>query len=493
MTEDVALARGRGVLTGEDEREMLCILQDHKDTKHVHINEMGRIYNHAFVTIVAAAGGDAGYGLHGVSARRPLNNRWKNKWNFVRGNLVPLRGPWYWRGWTFQEDMLSPRALLFQEMMMVLKVNRIKKEAAKEDEADEEKRAFSYQEAVEDYTSRDIGDQRDAINAFTGVCNHYLGVGVHRFGMPLKGFDNAMHWMAWRGNCKRRVSSRGQPLFPSWCWASIRGPIQYPLMDSSIAAIASWAFVGKVHSDSTVSLVTPEPRVEWFRGDSWIKTRDCRQMRAATLACRFHCMPKGPPEVWRIDLAAQNVQQQFKTVWPTYSAFWKACRGINKHSNAQHPPYLDKFSKEQKSIAAARPGRILGVSQVATLTVGSRRGNDKVPEHIRICKGNKCVGIGYLDDSMHERLPGEAEVSFFALTTSGKSELGTIYGPGNVKMKAAHPSTRSDDKWPRNVVSAIAIRETHDGSGVFRRVGFGVISLLAWAKLKRERRSIVLE
>ncbi|KAK8135076.1 hypothetical protein PG984_007088 [Apiospora sp. TS-2023a] len=98
-----------------------CIKQEDKKQQ---ILQMGRIYSHAQITLVAASGCDARYGLPGLgSIDRPGRDRQtlcgaifqqgaRHVSHFVKDSA------WVTRGWTFQESILSRRRVLFTSSEM---------------------------------------------------------------------------------------------------------------------------------------------------------------------------------------------------------------------------------------------------------------------------------------------------------------------------------------------------------------------------------------
>lgn len=104
--------------------DALCILQDSQDDWVAHLSQMSYIYKNATLTIAADVAKDTGGGIllprqrasHTISL--PCGSDSKG----VRGSIqirAPLNaepaGPLQSRGWTLQEDILSPRTLLFSE------------------------------------------------------------------------------------------------------------------------------------------------------------------------------------------------------------------------------------------------------------------------------------------------------------------------------------------------------------------------------------------
>ncbi|KAK0714438.1 heterokaryon incompatibility protein-domain-containing protein, partial [Apiosordaria backusii] len=99
--------------------DSLCIVQDEEDSKHTQLRDMARIYENAVLTIVAADGMDADYGLRGirnVSQPRQMQPELKLASNVtVRApqNLPLEHTTWARRGWTSQELHFSHRRLTF--------------------------------------------------------------------------------------------------------------------------------------------------------------------------------------------------------------------------------------------------------------------------------------------------------------------------------------------------------------------------------------------
>ncbi|OCL09471.1 HET-domain-containing protein, partial [Glonium stellatum] len=108
-----------------------CIIQsDDKDVlKHMSIMDL--IYNHAHMTIIAAAGNDPSFGLPGVGSRfrspQPSAN--------VKGNVLVStlpdpqdmikRSKWMERAWVYQEALFSIRRLIFTEHQVYFECNNM--------------------------------------------------------------------------------------------------------------------------------------------------------------------------------------------------------------------------------------------------------------------------------------------------------------------------------------------------------------------------------
>lgn len=105
--------------------DSLCIVQNNDDDKRQQITFMDSIYISAELLIVAAAGSDANAGLPGTgSTARSVSQtiRKITRAQFITAQpsvqQVLDRSVWNRRGWTFQETVLSRRALVFSESLV---------------------------------------------------------------------------------------------------------------------------------------------------------------------------------------------------------------------------------------------------------------------------------------------------------------------------------------------------------------------------------------
>lgn len=109
--------------------DQYCIDQENPAKKRAQIKQMRRIYDKADLTIVAAAGKDANYGLPGVG-ERPRRHPPALKVGSVTARVVSLlpskiipASTWASRGWTFEEAFLSRRRLVFLEDQVYFECN----------------------------------------------------------------------------------------------------------------------------------------------------------------------------------------------------------------------------------------------------------------------------------------------------------------------------------------------------------------------------------
>ncbi|OCK86223.1 HET-domain-containing protein, partial [Lepidopterella palustris CBS 459.81] len=98
--------------------DAICINQEDPEDKAVQIQAMDRIYNGAWLTLIAGEGDDANAGLPGV---RTGSRSYQQYFEVVDGLTIYISTPllkeslsrWINRGWTFQEGLLSDRCLIF--------------------------------------------------------------------------------------------------------------------------------------------------------------------------------------------------------------------------------------------------------------------------------------------------------------------------------------------------------------------------------------------
>lgn len=210
-----------------------CIDQDDDEDKHDQIRAMDRIYACAVVTLVAAAGSDADFGLPGVQD----TPRKKQPFTTTRGTTMTstLAHPeavihnskWASRGWTYQEAMLSTRRLVFTQeqvyfecrsmcacesiskpLTLISRSHGRKGSVARVRRGYFEKHRGLYtsvydllepkrdelvkelERNVTQYTARELSYQSDSLNAFMGILsqyrrgdrpiNHFLGLPIFR-------------------------------------------------------------------------------------------------------------------------------------------------------------------------------------------------------------------------------------------------------------------------------------------------------------------------
>ncbi|KAL8842265.1 MAG: hypothetical protein Q9170_000591 [Blastenia crenularia] len=248
--------------------DALCIEQDSED-RMIQIQSMGSIYLGASLTIVAASGTDANAGLFGVAGgtlRTPCQHL-----ATLRGvpavtilpNYEESMGVSHWRtrGWTFQEEMLSHRCLIVTERQLLFRCSSAIwcEDAFYEPTAlipdtdlftlahidstgnssgfvvlnepfsgsySMTMRIGFYNDYIQRYTSRNITNPEDRLNAISGVLqalSRRTDVFFQTyFGIPRVTFSYSLCWTTKYHRPDRRVSK-----YPSWSWAGWLAPVKY--------------------------------------------------------------------------------------------------------------------------------------------------------------------------------------------------------------------------------------------------------------------------
>jgi hypothetical protein len=234
--------------------DRLCIIQDGAESKSDNINAMGSIYSNAYVTIVASGGDNADHGLLGIGGSSAPRNYRQIKYDFTSNCriLVTGKGPgtetkYHHRGWTFQEELLSPRILIFERDTVFWhcrKMNRYEDIGCEVPEGpfphgspwmstlhllqSPGPQLQKYGTLVQQYSRRVLSFPEDRLRAFSGVlealCIQFKN-GFH-FGLPVDFFDFALLWDA--VDDIHRISSTSSSAelashLPSWSWVGWEG------------------------------------------------------------------------------------------------------------------------------------------------------------------------------------------------------------------------------------------------------------------------------
>ncbi|KAF8544581.1 heterokaryon incompatibility protein-domain-containing protein [Trichophaea hybrida] len=231
--------------------DSLCIVQDDDDIKQDQIGQMDRVYGSASFTIVAADGNTAEAGLPGLTPRQRMQMV-----EVIQGLTLAVVLPtlldtlsfsfWNSRGWTYQERLLSRKAVYFTGHQIYWQCNRdtwCEDVYAEKHSRMQSMQSYSsfgpqrldfnphphlyiphssfslYTNLIDDYTARNFSDESDALNAFTGISNvlrHQPGTWGFVAGLPVCNFDDAIVWLP-KGPIERCRQ------FPSWSWAGWTG------------------------------------------------------------------------------------------------------------------------------------------------------------------------------------------------------------------------------------------------------------------------------
>lgn len=294
--------------------DSLCIVQDDEKTSHCEITKMASIYANATLTIVAAGGNDANYGLRGirgVSCPRSHPQRiakLSNGAHIMKRDFPKLKeAMWSKRGWTFQEILFSQRKLIFCDNSLMWSCScdelhehvgshhhkgiqrdpllgvRVSLPAQPELFNNTWPDLLGYQRLVLDFNRRALTYPEDVVDAFSGVTTPLSDVflGGFLYGIPTMFFDVALLWMT-DSTLKRRIPTRGtgsEANLPSWSWMGWQGSL------NPWSWYAGADYMKRDLSEACTSIRTI-PLVRWYAHhknrraemeviSTWSKYRDC--------------------------------------------------------------------------------------------------------------------------------------------------------------------------------------------------------------------------
>jgi hypothetical protein len=343
--------------------DRLCIAHDDPDN-FLHFTCMDKIYGAALLTIVASEGADANAGLPGVNpgTRSRIDSQiceevWPGFTVAATMNfpLHPADSVWVSRGWTFQEQLLSRRLLLFHQGSILwqcretsfcedapsaakpnhesfhplekLSLQWASRETPRSSDANQPHHPISgallrpavftqYAKAVEEYTRRSLTFPDDVVHAFEGIAGqlgHHIG-STYLAALPETYLDVALLWIplvlqSRRGSCR-------QAQLPSWSWAGWVGQAGY-------AAAAP-------DGSERIELIS-----RWYVKDGSAMCRLANKVGIGIDGAALQCSPKSHATSWTpaFDAAAESSDETPTPELPKlrgpYLQFWTSCSFFN--------------------------------------------------------------------------------------------------------------------------------------------------------------------
>lgn len=230
-----------------------CIDPHDKGSLTSQIKHMDEIYRTAYITILALSGDSCEAGLPGVSKPFKRANLASSHSSFgaLRGHqILNLRllidaSPWKKRAWTMQEAAMSERKLGFLDETVFLEcishlfidqADPLLDESAKGQEKlnldgiSYQKNVLrsdwthaKYARIIEEYTSRRLSHQEDALLAIQGLFTYVAKLkNIHFYmGHPITDFIHSLLWYDVDGHAHdESCSHQERRKFPSWSWCS---------------------------------------------------------------------------------------------------------------------------------------------------------------------------------------------------------------------------------------------------------------------------------
>ena len=253
--------------------DALCIIQDNDNDREIQILQMDRVYDNALMTIISAPPNLPNSTRYdGLPGYRVGSRAFCQDTARIQGmelcttvpsvEIATQLSPWSTRAWTFQEHLLSRRRMYFTGTQLYFQcpygvfcedvIGETKSMSAfvypgsslwnisglhndltqgqaitaqslsRSRFADASTAFHYYSDIVERYTSRDMSDQGDALNALEGVLSVLRTTMKTEFiyGLPETFLDEALLWVLREPHHRRTaLSNRNSGIgFPSWSW-----------------------------------------------------------------------------------------------------------------------------------------------------------------------------------------------------------------------------------------------------------------------------------
>jgi hypothetical protein len=283
--------------------DSLCIIQDNNDNWANNAAIMDVIYGNAALTICAAdiqAEGLKALQTHGKYKRQAEQNTIEYRKSHDDKAVTLLlshpsesyiaRSRWHRRGWTLQERLLSRRCLIFVEGRMYL---QCRSTTMSEDIYSDigiagwsvelygapaqilrklqDNPVTVYKDLVKMYTSRELSEQNDILDAFKGITNlikENVGEQCEMLhGLPNSHFDWALLWSPESMMVRRQGKSSESRLaqnFPSWSWCGWQGVEQDDKNPERISYRTSYKASTIIGSETEFNLHN------WLEKRTWI-------------------------------------------------------------------------------------------------------------------------------------------------------------------------------------------------------------------------------
>ncbi|KAI0882012.1 heterokaryon incompatibility protein-domain-containing protein [Annulohypoxylon maeteangense] len=302
--------------------DSLCIVQDSPISWNNNASAMHLIYGHAYFTI-CAADGDSESGLcaaapllrvmHPIDESRESNNEGPSIIEYAPGTRILITRPlevvicdsmWSKRAWTFQEQILSRRCLIFAEGRIYFQcrfagiseeiwtdnkgngwsLNRTNSPLQSPEEL-KSRPIWFYMRYVRLYTNRNLTKPSDILSAFEGISWLLKGHMNHEqflFGLPTSHFDLALLWAPTKSLIRRRKPRAVHSTNNKNCTLDTAGECTCEPEDDFLngAQFPSWAWCGWMGENGTGGQVTYHENVldgcllnirQWLEHHTWIE------------------------------------------------------------------------------------------------------------------------------------------------------------------------------------------------------------------------------
>lgn len=375
--------------------DRLCIVQDDASHKHDQIYAMDAIYSCALFTVCAAAGESSHHGIPGIRVTpRPYA---RANLHLADTEIVPILpqlrdcladGRWYERGWTFQEELLGGRLILFTDWQAFCRIGVNEESEDELTESANEWTLDSLSANVPDFEAQEVDSvfnkyrrflgvysgrsqlsfASDAYNAFAGAFRYlYTNMDGYIYGLPERDFDAAIVWVARPTTDLSAPRRHENAVLPTWSWGSLlhwTPEIFYGLYEM-IGSVAKW---GRIDAKGRLKpiLATNDPTAHQavYRWESNPSSPSFVVDPRPYMVASWPVCIEAPLPILRKLRSRPHVE--LKKQWPKYRHFWRDAHGQQKFP----------ISDISMSALAAEPGRIAVRTSAKTLRLwmGNRVG-----------------------------------------------------------------------------------------------------------------------
>lgn len=246
--------------------DSLCIIQDDARDWQIESSKMAEIFSNAYLTLIAASGSGCNdsflsQGLPSLSCTVPLkinpgvairgqfSLRFRRRQGISDKMAEIIASRWITRGWTFQEERLARRVLMFGENKFFFDCRTLERSEDTDrhelrpdwvtsvtdvpgedhtldpENAEEGRRWDHWQTLCTHYTHRELTFPEDKLPAVSGMASKFAKKVQSEY---LAGLwrNNLVHDLFWQTAAIATKSKTYRA--PSWSWASLDGRINWP-------------------------------------------------------------------------------------------------------------------------------------------------------------------------------------------------------------------------------------------------------------------------
>nr|RBQ84793.1 hypothetical protein FVER53263_12937 [Fusarium verticillioides] len=484
--------------------DAFCIVQDDPTDLGHQTARMDLIYSRALFTVLAACGKDSNSGLAGLPSNpRDVYQR-QVKVSSSGLHVTPLvtlteedtlqYSSWNTRGWTFQERLLSRRSLIFtnKQVYWCCDATTWEEESLLDipgstafarshsfgcyDEWDDNQAKFStesFDQYITQFSTRRFTYPSDVLPAFLGIIRRFEHLNNEKthWGLNASTFDQALVWKFGQDRRDEMYtyalggSTRSVP-YPSWSWLGWTGLIgSYSLSVGKhhVGEVRSLLAFYSLMSDGSVSLIKG---TSLRRVNDYEKEGDAVSTTAEKSSYDWIEDTKvtGPIKMTDISVASQLESLELET------------------SHRDLTPY--------------DTGRIVFRTSQADVSIQvTNRNGIHIETSDGLVKLDLRLSSPFMQgsDSLFEEVlkkesdPAKSKVANFL----GRRSVSTSHEISLIVISRQYGYDEADDEEVK--LNVMAVEEKVPGSGVWSRIGLGVMKEEDWVKLDIDWRMVVLE